>query len=260
MLEHLRNRIRQLAWCALIFTTYPAYSIVSMEDIHLGKPPEGFTGAFELSLKVEDGNTQLMAASTGLKLQLTRGLSTNFILGNYEYGESDGVKDKNKGFLHLRHIRQTTKSHAWEGFLQASFNEFTKLSLRSLLGAGVRLTLGEVSDRRASYLGLGAFYEHEELDTDEPDEANSEDAIRANSYLVFKYHFNDNVSLVSSTYFQPSLEDLSDHRAIEDLSLVSDLTKSLSLNVGIDIAYDSEPPVDVKKTDTSIKVGLVINF
>ena len=195
-----------------------------------------------------------------MKLQWTQGKTTDFILGNYEYGESDGVRDKNKGFLHLRHIFQAEREYAWEAFTQASFNEFTKLNLRALLGGGVRLTLGELSDTRATYLGLGGFYEHEELDTEAADENISEDTFRANSYLVFKFQFNDHASMVSSSYFQPSLEDLSDFRAIEDISLVSKLTNSLSLNTGINIAHDSDPPSEVKKTDTSLKLGLVVNF
>jgi putative salt-induced outer membrane protein YdiY len=260
MLQSMRNLQRLPISVALLAFTCSANAIVSMEDIHLGKPPEGFSGAYELSLKVDDGNTQQAAAATGLKLQWTEGIATNFILGNYEYGESDGVKDKNKGFLHLRHIHQIDRAYAWEAFSQASFNEFTKLSLRALLGGGIRLTLGEVTDKQASYLGLGAFYEHEELDIDDSSVSDTEDVVRANSYLVFKYQFNEHVSLVSSSYFQPSLEDLSDYRAIEDLSLVSGLTKALSLKVGVDIAHDSQPPPGVEKTDTSLKVGLVINF
>jgi putative salt-induced outer membrane protein YdiY len=255
-----KNLFPHLPGVALAFYAYPTNAIVSMEDIHLGKPPEGFTGAFELSLKLDDGNTQQTAASTGLKLQWTQGINTDFILVNYEYGESDGVRDKNKGFLHLRHIHQAEKQYAWEAFSQASFNEFTKLNLRALLGGGVRLTLGQVSDRQASHLGLGAFYEHEELDTDLSGESAREDAFRANSYLVFKYQFNDHVSMVSSTYFQPNLEDFSDFRAIENISLVSKLTDSLSLTASIDIAHDSDPPPEVEQTDTSLKLGLVVNF
>jgi len=248
-----------LTGAVLIFTASPADAIVSMEDIHLGKPPQGFQGAFELSLKVDDGNTQQAAASTGMKLQWTEGMTTNFILGNYEYGESAGKTDKNEGFVHLRHIHQLDKQYAWEAFSQLSFNEFTKLNLRVLAGGGVRLTLADVTDKRASFFGLGAFYEYEKLDTDEAGDE-SESSVRVNSYLVFKFRFNDHVSLVISTYYQPSLEDLSDFRAIEDMSLVSELTESLSLRVGLDLKHDSDPPADVEKTDTSLKLGFVIRF
>lgn len=231
-----------------------------MENIHLGKPPQGFTGSYALDLAYEGGNTEQAGAETGIKLQWTRDNVTDFILANYAYAESAGVRNKNRAFVHFRHIRQLDDRLAREAFTQFSGDEFKNLSLRVLVGGGVRLTLGEVSDSSAFYLGLGAFYEHEELDTRYPDEADTEDALRASTYLVIKYQFNTHVSLVSSTYYQPRMNDVGDFRAIEDLSVQSRLTEALSLSAGIDIAYDSEPPRDVKATDASLKIGIVVNF
>lgn len=247
---------------SLVFLSGPlsAHAIVSMEDVHLGKPPEGFTGSFDLDLASESGNTEQKGAATGVKLQWSQDKITDFILLNYEYGETDGLTNKNKGFAHFRHIHQLDTLLAWEGFTQFSSNQFTNLTLRALIGGGVRLTLGEVNDRRAFLLGLGAFYEREQLDSVYPDEADTENLVRANTYLVIKYQFNDYVSLVNSSYYQPSLSDHSDFRVIEDFSLVSKLTEVLSLKVGIDIAHDSEPPRDIKKTDSSLKVGITVNF
>lgn len=124
----------------------------------------------------------------------------------------------------------------------------------------MRLTLGERNDTRAFFLGLGGFYEHEELDTSYPDENDTEYTLRANVYLVIKYLFNEHVSLVSTSYYQPDLGHFENFRATEDFSLVSRLSETMSLNMGIVIAYDSEPPRDVKQTDTSIKIGVAINF
>ena len=236
------------------------HAIVSMEDIHLGKPPAGFAGSFELDLGLESGNTDQTSAATGVKLQWTEKRITDFILMNYEYGETAGLTNKNKGFAHYRHIHQRDTQFAWEGFTQFSSDEFTNLRLRALIGGGVRLTLGEVNDKKAFLVGLGVFYEYEKLDTQYLDEDDTEDTLRGNAYLVMKYQFNEYVSLVSSTYYQPRLDDASDFRGIEDLSLVSQLTELTSIKVGVDIAHDSEPPRDIKKTDASLKVGIAVNF
>jgi putative salt-induced outer membrane protein YdiY len=237
-----------------------AHAIVSMEDVHLGKPPEGFTGAFELDLAFEGGNTDQAGAATGVKFQWTRAKVTDFILANYAYGESAGVTNKNRGFAHYRHIHRLDAELAWEGFSQLSADEFTNLRVRALLGGGVRLTLGEVNESKAFFLGLGAFYEREKLDTQLPDEDDTENALRANTYLVIKYQFNAHVSLVSTSYYQPKLGEFSDFRAIENFSLQSKLTEDSSLKIGLDIAHDSEPPRDIRKTDTSLTIGIVVNF
>lgn len=252
--------IQVVASLVLLCAPFYTHAIVSMENIHLGKPPEGFTGSYDLDLSVESGNTEQAGAATGIKLQWQRNRITDFILADYAYAETDGVRNKNKAFVHFRHIHQRDDQYAWEGFTQFSSNEFTKLLLRTLLGGGVRLTLGEVTDTTAFFLGLGAFYEKERLDTQYPDEADTEQTVRASTYLVMKYQFNEHVTLVSSTYYQPALNDFADYRAVEDLSITSRLGESLSLKVGINIAHDSKPLRDVKETDASMNVGIVVNF
>jgi len=256
----IQNVIYLIASLAVLCGPFSANAIVSMENIHLGHPQEGFAGLFSLDLALQGGNTEQADVATGVKLQWTHQQIINFILANYEYGESDGVKNKNKGFAHYRHIHQRDAQFAWEGFTQVSSNQFTNLTLRALVGGGVRLTVGERNEKQAFFVGLGAFYEHEKLDTNYPDEADTENALRANTYLVIKYLFNEHVTLVSTTYYQPNASDIADFRAIEDLSLVSKLTEVLSLNVSIDIAHDSQPPRDVKQTDSSLKIGVEVNF
>ncbi len=253
--------LRPILLFSTLCVSHQALAIVSMESVHLGKPPQGFSGAFDLSFDADYGNTEERTTSTGIKLQNTSEQRINFVIANYEYGESSGTKIKNKSFLHYRHIYQRQADYALEGFAQLSSNEFTRLNLRALAGGGIRLTLGEITDKRAFLLGLGAFYEREDLDVDASlGEDETSEAVRANVYLVMKFHFNDNVSLVSSTYLQPDFGQLSDFRAIEDLSLVSKLTERLALKIGLDVSHDSKPPPAVEKTDTSIKVGLSVSF
>ncbi len=244
-----------------ILVSQNALAIVSMESVHLGKPREGFSGAFDLGFDADYGNTEQRNVSTGIKLQHYRQKRTNFVIANYEYGESSGSKTKNKSFVHYRHIYQHKTEYAYEGFAQLSSNEFTRLNLRGLLGGGVRLSLGKVTEKRAFLLGLGAFYEREELDTDASlGEDETSDAARLSTYFVMKFHFNDYVSMVSSTYYQPEFGKFSDFRAIEDLSLVSKLTERLALKLGLFVGHDSEPPADVDHTDVSVNIGLSVEF
>jgi putative salt-induced outer membrane protein YdiY len=238
-----------------------AHAIVNMESVHLGKPEQGFSGNFDLSIDAQYGNTEKSTASTGMKLQWAEDKNTDFVLASYSYGESGGVKDTNKSFVHLRHIHQIDDSIAWEAFTQLSSNEFTRLNLRALLGGGARLTLGKISDKHAIYLGLGGFYEREELDVETSgSDTKIEKTFRGNGYLVMKYQFNPYVTMVSATYYQPALDEFSDYRAIENASLVSQLTDELSLQLAVDIQHDSKPAPDVKKTDTSVTVGFSLRF
>lgn len=255
------KNVLQLFSLSLILSPSLAHAIVSMESVHLGKPPQGFKGSFDTSVDAEYGNTESASVSTGVKLEWAEDQNTDFVLANYQYGESSRVKVKNNSFVHLRHIHQLNNEVAWEAFSQLSRNEFTRLNLRALIGGGARLTLGDSGEKRAIYLGLGGFYEREALDIDTSGgDTNTETTLRGNVYLVMKYQFNQHVFMVSSTYYQPAVDEVSDYRAIENASLVSQLTDDLSLKLAIDIQHDNKPPPDVKETDASITIGFSVDF
>lgn len=244
-----------------LFFARSAHAIVSMESIHLGKSPQGFSGAFDINAIGEYGNTEKSSVSTGLKLVRARNSVTNFVMMNYQYGQSGGVRDKNKAFIHGRHIQQLTPKYAWEGFAQLSSDEFTRLNLRMLLGAGARISLWPGSSSLQGFFGVGGFYEREKLDVaaDSSEDENTE-AWRGNAYFVIKAEINEHVSVVSTTYYQPNLGRFGDFRAIEDASLVSKLTEKLAAKISLDVSHDSEPPSGVKHTDTTLKVGVDVSF
>lgn len=243
----------------ILFFTAPVHAIVSMESVHLGEPKEGLGGSLDISASGEYGNTEKASLSAGVKLQRYKNDNLDFMLLNHQYGESSGERDKNKSFIHGRHIHKITDKYAWEGYAQLSSDEFTRLNLRALLGAGARIAFGKKSEKRAFFLGLGGFYEKEELDLDEQGNEVSE-TVRASTYLVLKFQFNNNVSLVSSTYYQLDVTDFSNFRAVEDASLVSKLTDALSFKLSLNVAHDSEPPPDVERTDTSVNFGFLLDF
>ena len=95
----------------LSITVHNAYAIVSMESVHLGHPREGYSGAFDVNASGAWGNTQTGAVAAGLKLVRQKNPATDFVLVNYQYGESGGLRDKNKAFVHGRHIQQITPKH-----------------------------------------------------------------------------------------------------------------------------------------------------
>lgn len=230
-------------------------AIVSMESVHLGKPPQGFEGNFDLKLNAEYGNTEKQSTSTGLKLQWTGTDKTDFVLASYDQGEVNGQTNKEKSFVHLRHIQTYSDQSDWEMFVQFSKNKFTRLTLRALLGGGMRFKLGQSGGSNDMYLGLGAFAEREDIDQGE-----TNTAARGNFYFVAKHRFNEHVSLVSTSYYQPVLDDVDDFRAIENASLVSKLSESLSMRVLLDVQHNSRPPAGVEKTDTSVSLGFSLKF
>lgn len=242
--------------------TRSALAIVNIEDMRVKEPAPGFSGQVAAAVVGQSGNTDKAAASVGTRLQWHEKPVTNFIVFNYDYGKTAGVKDTNKGFMHARRIRDITDRRAWEVFVQAENNEFTRLSSRGLLGASLRLVAFKSGDDRLALItGLGGFYSRERLDARAgTTDAGVDTLLRGNFYVVMKYQLNDTVSLGSATYYQPATSDLQDFLALEQGSLHVKLTDRLNLTLSLEVAHDSRPPQLIGETDVTYRTGIEYQF
>jgi hypothetical protein len=244
------------------FTLFSAssHAIVNMEGLHTLKPAAGFSGQLDLSLNGSEGSTEKKEYGLATRLQWHQpGSYTNFLLLDGSYGEINGVKNTEKGFIHGRHIRPVTETLDGELFAQAEQNRFARLTLRTLAGGGARLTLIDNPERGLIIAGLGAFWSREEIDNTYPD-AGTQTLWRANTYLVAKYRFSPTAQLTNTLYYQPALDDTGDYRLIEQFGLAVTVTERISLSFSIDHAYDSQSPTGVDTTQMSYKTSLGIHF
>lgn len=247
-----------------IFVVYSssAAAIVNIENIRVSgeDKTEGFDGKINLDISGKSGNTQKIKAGLGGRIQWYKKTGTRFVVLNYEYGESSDIKDTDKTFLHFRNIGYQNKEWAWEIFAQFESNEFTRLSLRTLLGGGFRWRI--LHDKgQTAYLGLGVFRAKEKLEssvlvTDEGISYNS----RLNLYAVYKYTISDHSRFLNTIYYQPDMSDMEDYRLLEQFSLQLDITDNLSFKVSVDVAHDNRPPQLIKQTDTSYNTGFEYKF
>lgn len=243
----------------LLFIGSTAHAIVNMEALHTGAPKAGFSGQVELSMKESRGNTDKQEYSLGSRLQHHRNAITNYLLLSGSYGESNGITNTEKGFLHARHMHQLGPIVTAEAYGQVETDTFARLELRSLLGAGARLTLLPRAKRGEAYLGLGAYYSEERIDESFVD-GGTERLWRANSYLVLKYQASDNTTLVSTTYYQPAMKDSTDYRLLEQAALKVKISDMLSLVIAIDYSRDNRPPIGVVKENITTTTSLSLEF
>ena len=183
----------------------------------------------------------------------------NYLLLSGSYGESNGVKNTEKGFLHARHMRGLTPFVTAEGYVQTEYDKFARLEFRGLLGGGVRLTLLPRAKKGEAYLGLGAYYSEERIDNSFAD-GGTEVLWRANGYLVLKYQASENTTLVSTTYYQPALDETGDYRLMEQAAMKVKISDMMSLLISVDYRADSRPPLSVEKENIHYKTTLSLEF
>ncbi|MFQ5597814.1 MAG: YdiY family protein [Nitrospiria bacterium] len=237
------------------------FGIVNIEAIRSEATQKGFSGHFELSVNGRSGNTDKITTHTATRFQWHQNKHTGFAVLRYAYGESAGNRDTNKTFLHARYIHKMSPGRSEEAFIQGESDEFARLSFRGLAGAGLRFQLSNHPRKQTAYLGTGAFYVVESLEARPgTTDARTEQFWRFNTYLSYQRRLNENVHFISTTYYQPAIENFSDYRILEEAGFTISMTDQLKLNLSLDIIHDSKPPQSVEKTDVTYRTGIEYAF
>ncbi|MFQ5581969.1 MAG: YdiY family protein [Mariprofundaceae bacterium] len=245
---------------ALFLMPTLASAIVNIEELGLDTESEqGFSGRAGLALNGASGNTDKLGLATDAQLLWRYGLHTDMLIGSYTYSKTSGVRDTNRSFAHFRHRIRLDEAIAVEGFVQAQQDEFARLSLRALAGAGLRFSWRR--QQTSIYLGLGSFYERERLKF----EAGTTDPLRTdlwrgNTYLALHHRLNERLRLLNTIYIQPAWQDASDIRLLEEAAMRVHLTKQLDLKLSVELSYDNRPPQQVESTDIIYKTALEFRF
>jgi len=243
------------------FVVSGANAIVNLDTLHLGEKQTGFSGDVSFGLNGAMGYRDRFRLSSVANAQWNRKNLLYYLSFNYGYGESVGVEDENKGFLHARRIKNVSQKIAWELFSQVEQNKFARLNFRGLLGGGTRYALNNNEKKQVTFLGLGGFFSREDLtNSSTTTDDGIEDIWRANLYLLERLVLNKNISIFETLYFQPSVAEPQDFRILNIVGLKSKITKRFSMRFSLEIIHDSDPPQGVVKTDSNYFTRLEYEF
>lgn len=215
---------------------------------------KGFKGESGFRLSGAIGNTDTLTTSFHSMNAYRTDKRELLFLTRYDYGESRKVRNANKGNAHLRKTYFFTPNFGLETFVQAQFDEFKKLNLRTLLGAGGRFQFFS-SDDFTVYAGVGSFYEWEELE-----KSSNERDLRVNTYLSVLWKLNATATASLITYYQPRADDLQDSRLIMDSGVRLRLTERIRFHIDLGLSRDTKPPKGVRRTDTTYLSGFSVNY
>lgn len=252
--------MKRLTTILLLFCTQAVYAIVNVSDLHLAEYKSGPGGDLAASLSSLSGNSNQQQYELGTSIRWIQADHSHFLLLDRSYGESQSVAYIDKAFIHQRNIWQRSPGFAWEIFLQTEQDQFARLGSRHLLGGGARFS-HQLGNTGKLHLGTGLFEEQETLfNSGTTSDGGTQILARANLYLVIQFKLDKQLTLVSSTYFQPDLANPTDYRLLEQASLKYKLNQAMSLKLNLDIKHDNAPPQTIKTTDTGLNLGLEYNF
>ncbi|HEY4057833.1 MAG TPA: DUF481 domain-containing protein [Kofleriaceae bacterium] len=229
----------------------------------LAKAPtkNGVDGTITFNLGWSDGNAPSfnMAGSGTVVWKHDDFLTLAVVSG--EYGTALHVVNTKKTFEHLRERVRVTDRWRWELFGQHEYDEFRRLSFRALLGTGPAFQILNKPDY-GLLAGVAYMLDVERLDDRESatDSGRETTEHRFSAYVTGHEKVIQNVTFVQTMYAQPKIDDAANYRLLGEAALLVKLSKRYALTNGLVIGYDSRPPQQIRRFDSSLKVGLVVTL
>lgn len=225
----------------------------------------GWSGEGSFSAGATTGNTETTDLGLGLKLAKKADAWTYSGEAVADYGEIDGLENRNRTFLAGSVDRQINDRLFGFGRVSYEVDQFTGFDSRTFVGAGLGYDVLQGPQSTWSVRG-GPGVKIDEvkriITTDAlgaaliiPAETETSFAVVAKS--DFAYELNDNVTFTNVTdvlYAQESTQ------LGNSTALTANLTGSLSARVSFDVRHDTNPPLGFEDTDTATKIAVVYGF
>jgi hypothetical protein len=228
----------------LVLFLYPSMSLAQVVNIEgdRDKKKEGLHGSIESGFTLLNGNIRVLQTQHTLRLDYDVGKDHLLLMGSKGYGKQDGKTFQNDSFAHMRWTSMWARRTGSEIFSQVQQDEFKRLTLRVLLGGGVRFALNPLS------IGVGGMLDYEEV-------GQADLVGRASTYLSYFNSWGDlGARLV--VYYQPLFSDPSDYRLSSVGAIEFKANSIFSLSNEASYLYDTAPPVGVQREDLQLRVKM----
>jgi hypothetical protein len=244
----------------LLHASGAAAQIVNVQALFDEKAEMGPAAAIELGGDWRTGSTQLFSVRGSLvgQVRSERNVWLGVIRGEYSF--ASGERIVSQVLEHLRYRRKLTDRVSAEVFAQHEYNEFRRLQLRALLGAGPRIVLF-VNDTAGLTFGAALMLEHERNRKDgEVDAGARYTDPRLSSYLLARVKLMENINLVETVYFQPRVTRPSDLRVLNETLFAVTPNPRVTVGIGFNLTYDSAPPATVPPLDTQLRTTVGVKL
>jgi putative salt-induced outer membrane protein YdiY len=238
---------------SIIILVSTAFAIVSIKPVEITSNDDTKL-ELGISYKSKSGNSDTTNVSTNIKSTFYNTNSANIMLLDYEYGESKGSKNVDKTLMHIRHIHLSNyKPLNYEIFAQVQQDTFRLIKSRYLIGFGGRYKVSLNKNGNIFY-GLGV------LQTKLNENKIISHFQSLNSYITYHQKLQNENKFSYNGYYQPKFENFDDYQISQKAQLTLKISKSLKFIININHVYDSNPAINIKKSDISTKTGLNYKF
>lgn len=258
LFQYYRNIVQRVLLVFILMSSSFLYcQIVNIENLRKDKDTIGWSGNISLDFNIEKNRNRIVAFSNQLRVQYKTNKSTWFLINDMNFKEVNTTDIVNNSTQHLRFSHTLSPKISYEAFLQSQADEISEISLRALLGTGLRFRL-YTAETINFFLGTTIMFEYE--DSKEELENIIHRDIRNSIYVSFKVHLKNNISIVSTNYYQPRMDMFADFRILSETSILFTIIKNLNFSTSFSYLFDSFPATNAVKEQFKLSNGLVYFF
>lgn len=250
--------MRILCSCLLLLFSWPLLQaqIVNIESSRMQSDTVGWKGKAGLNLAFTKYEKEITLINFDAHLQYKSKKSLWLILGDYGFLKGGDERFIFNSFAHLRYNHKVNKWLRWEVFTQAQNNYITMIDARYLAGTGPRFKLYDTKRFRL-YVASLLMYEYEKERTKQ---AVIHKNARNSSYISFTILPDDNMEIISTTFFQPLLQTINDARLLNQSVVRVKAGRRFWVGLLWNYLYDRFPAGDAPKTTYNFSMGVNVDF
>ncbi|MFK7833874.1 MAG: DUF481 domain-containing protein [Winogradskyella sp.] len=245
-----------LLFVLIVNFQYLTAQIVNVESLRRVSDTSKWSGSASLDVALIENRRSIFRLTNRVRLQYKTENNLYLFVNDLNLQRIDENALVNRGIQHLRYNRRLNERIKLEAFTQSQYDAISNIDFRGLIGIGPRYRLTK-SDTYRVYLGTLMMYEYEKAT-----EANIPIIrdFRNSTYASCSLYPLENLSIVSTTYYQPLVNQLSDFRISNETSIAFKILKNLSYKTTLIYHFDSRPIIGIPQTQYELTNRIVYSF
>jgi hypothetical protein len=239
----------------LFFASAAESQVLNIESQRFVTDTDGWVGHLGFSFLLLQNTKQVISFGNDAQLQYRKRKSRYLFVSSLALERADQLDYVNTGYQHLRYNYHFNDRFTWEALAQIQYNKILKMDSRQVYGTGPRITLFS-HERFRMHLGIIYIYEDERVTGESTEYFDN----RISNYISFSWNIGKNAEIVSTTFYQPNLAELSDYRIATNDFLEIDIHKHLAFRTSFDLLYDTKQPAGIPNLTYSYRNGLDWKF
>lgn len=232
--------------------------IVNVESARMQSDTTGWMGSAGASFSLTQSVARIVDFQLDNHIQYKTKKNKDLWLLLTSYGFQKGGPSNfvNNSLAHLRYNHKINPWLRWEVFTQIQNNLITQIRSRLLFGTGPRFKICSSKIIRL-YAASLLMYEREIEKTQPVIHHNN---IRSSSYISFTITPRNGIEIISTTYFQPLVNKVSDWRILNQAAAKVKIGKHFRFSLIWNYLHDRFPAGTSPKTTYSLRNGVDYEF